>query len=170
MWKSRLMRIGMAVGVLAAVSVSTNGGKKPRGFALSLVPSQNAVQPGVAVWKAGTNVFVIVQMTNDSNKTVHYSLMNSGYDYEMDVRDASGKPVPETERLRKLKESVQGPISGRNILVTLKPHESGQDTVELSSFFDLSSPGRYSIQVRREFPDVGKGLIESNRLEITLEQ
>ncbi len=145
-------------------------GKQKNRFLLRLTPSQNAIQPGVSSWKLGTAVFVIVTMINESDRVVHYGLTNPGWDYEMDVRDASGNPVPETERLRKLKENLKNGliITDRNILGSLKPHETAQDTIEVSSFFDLSSPGDYSIQVQREFPDVGQSLVKSNRLSLTV--
>jgi hypothetical protein len=78
-------------------------GKQKNRFLLKLAPSQNAIQPGVLFWKLGTAIFVIVTMINESGRVVHYDLTNPGWDYEMDVRDASGNPVPETELLRKLK-------------------------------------------------------------------
>jgi hypothetical protein len=145
-------------------------GKQKNRFLLRLTPSQNAIQPGVASWKLGTAVFVIVTMINDSDRVVHYGLTNPGWDYEMDVRDASGNPVPETERLRELRENLKNGriITGRNILGTLRPHETAQDTIEVSSFYDLSSPGEYSIQVQREFLDVGKGFVKSTRLVLTV--
>jgi hypothetical protein len=74
---------------------------------LELAPSQNGTQPGVANWKVGAPVFVLVMMINNTSRTIHYSLRNSAFDYEMDVRDASGRPVPESESFRKLKEQVK---------------------------------------------------------------
>ncbi|HMD38338.1 MAG TPA: hypothetical protein VKH15_03590 [Candidatus Acidoferrum sp.] len=156
--------------VMAWVSVNPAGDRKMRGFALQLVPSQNAIQPGVATWKVGAAAFVLVMMINNSNRTVHYSLTNPGFDWEMDVRDGAGNPVPESQALRKMKQDAQKVlISGRNILGTLKPHETAQDTVEVSCFYDLSRPGKYSIQVQRVFSDVGKEFVQSNRLERTIE-
>ena len=87
----------------------------------------------------------------------------------MDVRDASWKPVPETEEFRKQKQNSEHSLAyGRNILVTLKPNETAQDTIEVSGFYDLSNPGQYSIQVRRVFADVGKEAVESNRIALTV--
>jgi hypothetical protein len=161
----------MVANLIAASSVCTfaGGDKRINGFALQLVPSQNAVQPGTAVWKTGAGVYVLVMTINNSKGAVHFSLTNPGFDWEMDVRNASGNPVPETEEFRKMKQNGRF-IEGRNILVTLKPHETYQDTIPVSYFYNLQHPGKYSIQVRREFPEVGKGFIESNRLDITVEQ
>jgi hypothetical protein len=142
--------------------------RKVSGFILQLVPSQNAIQPGAATWKTGAPVFLIVTMVNKSKKTVHYSLTNPGFDYLMDVRDGSGTPVPETEHLRQMKEKSGVRITGRNIMGSLKPHDTAQDTIEVSYFYDLSRTGEYSVQVQREFPEVGKEPVKSNRLELAI--
>lgn len=159
--------------LVALVSASSAGGRKARGFVLELVPSQNATSPGVARWKTGAPVFLLVITVNNTNRTVHYSLRNPAFDYEMEVRDASGTPVPETEWFHKLKQGTEsGQIrlveSGRNILVTLNPGETGQDTVELSSYYDLRKAGEYSVTVKRKFPDVDTDAIESNRLDLSI--
>ena len=166
----RLARVMVGI-LIAAVSVCAGapGDKNINGFALTLSASQNAIQPGTPVWKAGAAVFVIVTAINNSKRTVHYNLTNPGFDWEMDVRDASGNPVPETEEFRKMKQNGRFTVA-RNILVTLGPHETGQDTIEVSYFYNLRGSGKYSIRVRREFPEVGKGFVESNRLDITVEQ
>jgi hypothetical protein len=109
-------------------------------------------------------------VVNHSNQTLHYSLTNPGFDYVMDVRDESGTPVPETEHRRQMKEGLRGglPIMARNIMGALKPHERAQDTIEVSYFYDLSRPGEYSLQVQREFPEIGKEPLTSNRLELAI--
>lgn len=156
--------------VIACVSINPAEDRKTHGFALQLVPSQNAIQPGVPTWKVGAAAYVLVMMINNSNRTVHYSLTKPGFDWEMDVRDGAGNPVSETELLREMKQNAQkGLVSGRNILGILKPHETARDTVEVGSYYDLSRPGKYSIQVQRVFSDVGKEFVQSNRLEMTIE-
>jgi hypothetical protein len=123
--------------------------RKDSGFALQLGPSQDAIQPGDATWKAGAPVFVMVTMINDSKRAVHYSLTHPGLDYVMDVRDASGNAVPETEHFRQMKEALKSGfrITARNILVTLEPHQTQQDAIEVSFLYDLSRLGEYSIEV-----------------------
>ena len=156
--------------ILVVATVAFAGDRKESGFSLDLLPSQNATQPGLAVWRVGTPVFVIVTMVNNSRHIVHYSLTDPAWDYEMDVRDSSGVAVPETEHLHKLKEQLKsGLITTRNILCTLRTHESAQDTIEVSYLYDLSRPGRYSVQVRRQFPEVSKKSITSDTLEFTVE-
>jgi len=135
-------------------------------FAISIAPSQNATQPGQPVWNVGAPVFVIVTMTNNSSRTLHLSLINPAFDYRMTVLDnATGQPVSETEQYRKMREESQKGVfqAARFEIVTLKPHESCQDTIEVSYLYDLSLPGEYSIQVERDKPtELGKGSGRSN--------
>jgi hypothetical protein len=115
-------------------------------------------------------VLLIVTTVNHSNKDLHYSLTNPGFDYAIDVQDESGTPVPETEHRRPMKEGLRSGlrIMGRNIMGTLKPHETAQEMIEVSYFYDLRRPGEYSVQVQREFPKIGKELLKSNRLEFAI--
>jgi hypothetical protein len=141
-------------------------------FRIELLPTQNAIGPGVATYKAGTPVYVLVRMINDSNGVVHYSLTNPAFDYEVDVREVFGKPVSETERFREMKknakENANIAIVGRFVSCVLKPHKTGQDTIEVSDFYDLSIPGKYSVEIRGKFRDVSENFVISNRLEITV--
>src|SRR5437899_8758887 len=122
----RLFTVLIGVLLVAGfVSAGAPGHRKVHGFMLQLVPSQNAIQPGEPVWKTGSGVYALVMVINNSKRTVHYALTNPGFDWEMDVRDASWKPVPETEEFRKQKQNSEHSLAyGRNILVTLKPNET----------------------------------------------
>jgi hypothetical protein len=140
-------------------------------FAISIAPSQNALQPGTPVWNVGASVFVIVTMTNNSNRTLHLSLINTAFDYRMTVQDdATGQPVSETEQYRKMKESQKSQFqTARFIVVTLKPHESCRDTIDVSYLYDLSPLGEYSIQVEHDKPtELGKGGVRSNVINATI--
>jgi hypothetical protein len=109
-------------------------------------------------------------MFNQSTRVVHYSLTNPGWDWEMDVRDSTGKPVGETDMFRQMKENLKNGsvITSRNIIGTLRPNEKAQDVIEVQMFYDLSRPGEYYIQIQRKFPDMGKEPIKSNRLALTI--
>lgn len=128
----------LVFGILMATPlVCASSAQDPHGFALELAPSQNATPPGVGRWKVGAPVLGLIMKIR---RTVHYALKNAAFDYEMDVRDASGKPATETESFRKLKEQVK----------------------------KGSVVGEYSIQVRRELPDEGLGFVKSNRIQLTI--
>ena len=51
---------------------------------------------------------------------------------------------------------------------TWKPREGAQDRIEVSYFYDLSRAGQYSVQVQREFPEIGKEPLPSNLLEFQI--
>ena len=138
-------------------------------FAISMAPSQNATQPGTLVWNVGAPVFVIVTMTNNSSRTLHLSLMNPAFDYRMTVLDNStGQPVSETEQYRKMREE-RAFQAARFVIITLKPHESCQDTIEVSYLYDVSLPGEYTIQVERDKPtELGNGSVRSNVIKATI--
>jgi hypothetical protein len=136
-------------------------------FILNIAPSQNATQPGIPTWSTGSPVFVIVTMKNELEHVLHFALTNPAFNYRTTVIDSQGRPVPETENLRKMKENLKD-IS-RNNFVTLKPHETCQDTIEISYFFDLSKPGEYAVQVERDLPpELGKGIVKSNIIKISM--
>jgi hypothetical protein len=143
-------------------------------FAISIAPSQNAIQPGTPMWAVGAPVFVIVTMTNNSRRTLHLSLINPAFDYRTTVLDNStGRPVQETEQYRKMREESQKGVfqAARFVIVTLKPHESCRDTIEVSYLYDLSHTGEYSVQVERDKPtDLGKGGVQSNVIKAAITQ
>jgi hypothetical protein len=142
-------------------------------FAISIAPSQNATQPGKPVWNVGASVFVIVTMTNNSNRTLHLSLIDPAFDNRMTVQDdTTGQPVSETEQYRKIKEAQKSHFQGaRLVVVILKPHESCHDTIDVSYLYDLSHSGEYSIQVERDKPtELGSGGVQSNVIRAKITQ
>jgi hypothetical protein len=164
-----VLRIAVILILVAVVSLSAKGHRNP-GLVLQLAGSHNSIFPDSAVWKVGEPVRAIVTMVNQSKRVVHYSLTNPGWDWEMDVRDSTGKPVGETDLFRQMKENLKNGsiIVSRNIIGTLRPNEKAQDVIEVQMFYDLSRPGEYSIQIQRTFPDVAKDPIKSNRLTLTI--
>jgi hypothetical protein len=153
------------------IGISTLHGKDAESaFVLQITPWQNAVQPGTASWKKAEPVFFILTMKNNSGHTLHFALTNPALDYRATVLDSQGKPVPETEVFRKMREGRKNRIeSGRNILVVLKSGETQQDTIELSSVYELANSGKYTVQIERDMPpELGSGVVESNLVKITV--
>ena len=112
-------------------------------------------------------------MTNNSERTLHLSLTNPAFDYRVTVQDdKSGQPISETEQYRKMKElKKRHGLNTRLITVTLKPHDTCQDTIDLSYLYDLSHPGEYSIQVERCNPtELTAGSVQSNVIRGTITQ
>lgn len=139
-------------------------------FLIEIAP-QNAIKPGTAEWKAGAPVSVILTMKNTSQRVLHFALTDPAFDYRMTVLDSKhDERVPVTENFQKMeKELKQGHARTRNVLITLKPQETCQDTIEVSYFYDLERPGQYTVQVERDMPpELGKGIVESNTIRVTV--
>lgn len=142
-----------------------------RGVQILLLPSQDGSLPGVAEWKVGNPVHVLVRVINNTKKAVHFGETNPGWEYEMDVRDGRGYPVPETDALKRIKENLKsGPgIIFRNSRVTVQPHQTvADDSIEVTYYYKLDHPGRYTIQISRLIGDFSKKPVRSNRLTLNL--
>jgi hypothetical protein len=165
----RLVAIFAALLTIAGVS-SSLWGEPQSALVLQIAPSQNAIQPGSATWKTGAPVFFILTMKNNSQHVLHFALTNPAFNYRAKVLDSHGKPVPETENFRKFREALESGLSStRNILVVLKPHETCQDTIEVSYLYDVVKPGEYTIQIERDMPpELGLGVVKSNVVKITV--
>jgi hypothetical protein len=86
--------------------------------------------------------------------------------HEFDVRNARGEPAAETEYYRGFKEG--GPDGIYEIMGhPLEPGESLVDNVTLSKLYDLSLPGRYTIQARRRDSE-SKTYVKSNTITLTV--
>jgi hypothetical protein len=159
----------ISVSVCAIVGVGTADCAEDAApkFLVEIAPSQNATQPGVASWKVGAPVFVIVTRKNISDRTLRIMLSDPAFDYVTTVLDAQGRPVPETETFRGMKElhqrGRQGP-AGRHIIGQLEPQEASKDTIELNYLYKLDEPGNYTVRVEL----AGEAESKSNILRITL--
>lgn len=111
-----------------------------------------ALEPNI---KAGGNVIVRVTATNESNQTITYHNTSPFCNYSFKVLTGAGAPAPETNLKKHL--ICNGPlhITGRDIVITLKPGESDSEDLRLTELYDLSQPGEYSVQVTRIFPEIG---------------
>jgi len=50
----------------------------------------------------------------------------------------------------------------------LEAPSNASGSIEVGCFYDLSRPGEYSLQGQREFPEIGKEALPSNRLEFAI--
>ena len=139
-------------------------------FLIKIAP-ENSIKPGTAMWKAGTPVSVVLTMKNTSQRVLHFALTDPLLDYRMTVLNVRwGERVTATENFRRIeKELKQGHTPTRKVWITLKPQETCQDTIEVSYFYDLERPGQYAVQIERDMPpELGKGIVESNTIRLTL--
>jgi len=116
----------------------------------------------------GSEAKVRTTLTNITSHPVTFSDTNPDCDYLADMRDDKGDFVLVTDYKRQLK-CYGGLSDARNILVTLKPHESRNDEILLTRLFVLNHAGRYSVFVKRKLPKVlDGGTVKSNTITITV--
>jgi hypothetical protein len=117
--------------------------------------------------KVGGSILVRVTTVNESNQPVTYHNTNPFCNYSFEVLGSAGTAAPETD-LRKRVNCGGGQleITGRNIVVTLKPGENHSEEINISEQYDLSQPGQYSIRVSRTFPGIGH--FTSNTVTVTV--
>lgn len=149
-----------ALGVCSIGVAQSNAGPL---FAISIRPSKEE-------FKVGQHIIIVATLTNNSDREVVLGDSGVDLDYPLDVRDADGNPVAETERLQKLKHP-----SATDIMTLaahpkhIKPHESKEKSIMVDSDYNLSRPGKYTIQVQREYPlELGPGIAKSNTITVTV--
>src|SRR5258706_741466 len=124
--------------------------------------------PQVTV-KAGLDVRLKVTMMNTSDRDINYTV-GTGPIIDIDIRDAGGKPLSETPDGRKIHgtdRKVAGPGSGTVVRVPLKPGETLDGESILNQEYDLSIPGKYTIQAVRADP-ISKNVVKSNTITVTV--
>jgi hypothetical protein len=131
-------------------------------FSISISAEKNIV-------RAGSDVFIQIQMTNTSNHSIDCTrVASNGLDkaYEYELRDKSGAVINAIPRKH---PEIGEPFSAWPCV--LKPGESTtKDDALISKLFDLSKPGRYVVQVSRLIAGEHKeqGVTKSNSITITV--
>lgn len=141
--------------------------------------AQNALPPepwfSVAIGTAqtvipsGSDVKFKVTFTNDTRKDLHYAVGGPGRGgppFDINVRDAKGNPVPETSYGLKMHGKDPRPWSGSVFNATSHPGEAIELDLILSKEYDLSKPGKYTVQVQERYPALQA--VRSNILTITV--
>ncbi len=83
-----------------------------------------------------------------------------GWVYEAKIHNQKGAEPPETEAYPLMRDGIKGG-GGRK----LDPGDSLKDRVNISKLFDLSKPGKYTIQLRRLDPEK-QVMIDSNQVVV----
>jgi len=168
-----------AVGALLLVLVATSAvsfGQQPSATveerSLRIAASREAV-------RAGSPVVVEVITTNNTNHPLNNSSWKNPWNnYIIDVRRVDGSPVPDTEVALRLKASVGKPgLEGRALSFggirfdTLQPGQQAIEQLSVSSYCDMSRPGKYTIQLTWNLADPGRPKVagtKSNTVTITV--
>jgi hypothetical protein len=147
---------------------------------LNLVPSRSAQRPFSLTIstehdrvKVGSEVLVQITLTNTSDQEIALgkapgNLPQAESEYLVEVHDSRGQTAPDTDYGRKIKQN-KIVVSFSRVSATVGPGESLKDGVILTKLYDLSRPGKYSVQLLRKVPpQLGDGLIKSNKVTITV--
>jgi hypothetical protein len=131
-------------------------------FTLTLEAEENPVQ-------TGSEVKVDITLRNSSNRAMHISYGLSELDYVIEVRDSQNRIPPETEFARKSKGRA---YFSNDQVFYLQPGESlPKAPLVVSKFYDLSRPGKYTIQLGRAVPkELGGGTIKSNVVTLIIRE
>jgi len=111
--------------------------------------------------KVGEDLKVEVTMTNSTDHDVFYKA--DFPPFMIEVRDNDNKKVSETEYGRKVHGKNRP--GGSYFAMPMHPGESIRRQPVLSQEFDLSQPGKYSIQAIRQVDDM---VVKSNMVSITV--
>lgn len=115
--------------------------------------------------KSGDDAYVKVTFTNNLSRVITLEFASPLCDYSMEVRDADGNLLPETEV--KSKSECPQTLTGAHGFVALKPTESVTSTISVNMFSDMSRPGKYSVQVAwREPKELGDVALKSNPIKV----
>jgi hypothetical protein len=146
--------------ILVAVCVASSSQSATAPFTLTLEAEENPI-------RAGSEVKVDITLRNSSSREMHISYGLSELDYAFEVRDSQNRIPPETEFARKSKGRAH---FSNDQVFALQPGESlPKALLVLTKFYDMSHPGRYTVQMSRAVPrDLGGGTIKSNTITISV--
>ena len=137
-------------------------------FTLRVVP----VEPNI---KAGSKVLVDITLQNISGRTISSegAWGGEGFEYPMHVWDEKGILAPETRygRLKNNHETAEdaaGPfqvLSYKGVNRALGSGKSLTDRVNVTYVYDLSKPGKYTIEIE-QYDDESKNFVKSNKVTV----
>jgi hypothetical protein len=137
-----------------------------------------SLAPGTV--KPGAEVKLTVVLTNPTDHVVYigrlWTLGGAELEYNFDVRDTQGNRVPLTRYGRAL-HGTPDKGDDRNdcgdcseVGVWIQPHEKVADEVVISKIYELSKPGKYTIQASGTEPRLvgNSDAIKSNSVVLTV--
>jgi hypothetical protein len=178
----RLQAIVALLGLGFAAYFTVAAQRVEQSFTLSLSTSQLTM-------RSGSELRVHAVLTNSTDHDIELvgdvGIAWQGTDYVINVIDEYGDPAPDTALVLRWKGKVKekdfyvdknglphGHIyiqGGSNFGYTLKPGESHASDLTLTKYFDLTVPGKYTLQIIRTVPpQLGSGVVKSNKLVITV--
>jgi hypothetical protein len=161
--KTLLFILSMATGLAAAQAAQ-------RSFNFGISAASTDV-------KAGAPVIVKVQLKNTSDHDLSWMSLPGGnvhgevVGFRPIVKDAQGKEPPLTKWGRQVfgrtAKGEPGLVLNAVGLVAVHPGDVMKTEIHLNEIYDLSAPGKYSVQVRY-FDDENKDEVRSNAITVTV--
>lgn len=148
-------------------------------FSLTIRTSQDVV-------KAGSEVLVLITLTNISDHDLYDSVPVTSSpagenSYGIEIRNDKGVRAPLTRYGYIARGEVPPPemnasqpgewmgslFTGSVLLVTVEPGKTSGAAIRANELYDLSRPGKYSIQVTKR-DDENKTIVTSNTITVTV--
>ena len=151
----------LAVAVVIGSPPVGSGQQKQLPFSFVIRAAEEEIKPG-------SDVVVEITITNNSDRAIGMESMDIS-PYVAIVRAANGVLAPETEMGRSLKQKQRERISpnwvGSRFGVRLQPGEAVHEKCVVSERYDMTAPGRYSIQLERLW---GRAGVPSNTVMVAV--
>jgi len=119
---------------------------------------------------AGSDVKLNVVFANNTGKDLHSGyggLGRNGPVFDIYIRDSKNMAVLETPFGLTMHGKNPHPFSGSVFSATSHPGETIKEELNLSKEYDLSKPGKYTVQVRERHPVFQS--VKSNTITITVD-
>jgi hypothetical protein len=152
-----VIAIAILPGRFFAQSQNGSNSGKPA-LALTLAARTSSVKAGSPVW-VDAHLLNVSDHRISLYKALSEDMDQGGWVYQVDVRDDKGSTPPKT----KFANTVGASADGGYV-----PLDAGKDvtqSVNVSKLYDLSKPGKYSIQFRR-FEEETRTFIVSNAVKV----
>ena len=149
-----MMNATLLFAVLSSINILGDVGQKnkpvdPKEWGQSLNGFQLAVFVTKETFETNEPVSVVLVISNITDHAFSIGKADANICYKFTVLDIAGKQVPMTS----FGEHSQRFIEGSWVVpFTLKGHETDKSQFELSKFYDVSKPGKYSLFVSRRVP------------------
>jgi hypothetical protein len=173
-WRSSVLvgcRLSFVLSLLiVATHASAPGQAARQPFSLTVTTPQSIIT-------AGAELRVQVTLKNITDHDIFvsrdFARETAERNYVIDVRDESGQIAPDTAYNRKRKDPGDAKHPnvryGSHMLETLKPGEELNDDAVVTKLYDITLPGKYSLQVSRQSSDApGGNIVKSNKIGITV--
>jgi hypothetical protein len=153
----------LLAGAIFGAAVAGAAQTTPANFSIKIVARHDVV-------RTGSDVSVVVLLTNIANHELHYTTVDDDMfgdnGYVPKILDDAGKPVPLTKYGQMIANRTY--LQGRRGQVGVQPGETTvPHEISLSELYDLTRPGKYTIQMERMDKDA-KVRVKSNIITVTV--